>query len=59
MEKGAISVNTAHSAGVNAYNLMIHDTSHSTEEILINRDIFPHIAEGDYVEVGRCFVPIL
>jgi hypothetical protein len=51
MEKGAISVNTAHNAGINAYTLMTHDTSHATEEILLNREIFPHIAEGDYVQV--------
>ena len=33
------------------HSIMIHDVTHSSEDIIINKDIFPHILEGDYVQV--------
>ena len=33
------------------FSAQIHDTNHSTEEVIINKEIFPYVQEGDYIQV--------
>lgn len=33
------------------HGLMVHDVKHSHEEVIINKDTFPDIFEGDYIQV--------
>ena len=39
------------SASASYHSLMVHDVKHSNEEIIINKESFPDIYEGDYIQV--------
>ena len=43
-------------------SMVIHSSSHSSEEIIINPDLFPHLRKGRYVSISgytifkKCFL---
>jgi len=37
--------------GVKLYTLQVHNTSHSPEDIILNKEVFSHISSGDYIKV--------
>eukprot|EP01036_Dinobryon_divergens_P022546 gene22546-30811_t len=39
-------------------SMVIHSSSHSSEEIILNPDLFPHLQKGDYIEVYPYDVPV-
>ena len=33
------------------YQLLIHTSTHSQDEVILNRNVFPHIDPGDYIQI--------
>jgi hypothetical protein len=33
------------------FSLMVHTVKHSSEELILNKDIFAHLNQGDYIQV--------